>query len=748
MRKKCVVSIMSLLLAVGCAVGFAACDQDAPGGTDEPDEPHVHTEVADEAVAPTCTKNGLTEGSHCAVCGEVIVAQRTVPAPGHELSYHAGQAATCTQAGWNAYETCGNCGYTTYAEIPALDHNYVDGVCTRCGASDPDAQPTPGGTDEPDEPHVHTEVADEAVAPTCTKNGLTEGSHCAVCGEVIVAQRTVPAPGHELSYHAGQAATCTQAGWNAYETCGNCGYTTYAEIPALDHNYVDGVCTRCGASDPDAQPTPGEPESLLEFTFNGTSYALTGIGAHSDPHVVIPSEFHGYPVTEIGRQVFANRHWITEVTIPDSVTSIGYQAFSGCSSLTSIAIPDSVTSIEQAFYNCSGLTGVTIGNGVTSIGYQAFMGCSSLTSVTIGNSVTSIWGNAFAYCSGLTSIVIPDSVTSIGWGAFSDCSSLTSIAIPDSVTSIGDGAFSACSSLTSITIPDSVTSIGDGAFDNTAYYNDENNRENGVLYIGKYLIDAKTTISGNHEIREGTLIIANGAFMGCSSLTGITIPDSVTSIGVQAFMGCSGLTSIVIPDSVTSIGYGAFSDCSSLTSILVAEGNKVYHSAGNCLIETASKTLILGCSTSVIPADNSVTSIGYDAFHGCSSLTSITIPDSVTSIGGNAFWGCSSLTSIAILDGVTSIGYDAFHGCSSLTSIAIPDSVTSIESSAFYGCSSLTSITIPDSVTSIGYSAFEGCYNLETVYYTGTEEEWAAIEIGTWNDLLSRADIICNYTGE
>ena len=428
MRKKCIVSMMSLLLAVGCAGGFAACDQDAPGGTDEPDEPHVHTEVADEAVAPTCTKNGLTEGSHCAVCGEVIVAQRTVPAPGHELSYHAGQAATCTQAGWNAYETCGNCGYTTYAEIPALDHNYVGGVCTRCGASDPDAQPTPGGTDEPDEPHVHTEVADEAVAPTCTKNGLTEGSHCAVCGEVIVAQRTVPAPGHELSYHAGQAATCTQAGWNAYETCGNCGYTTYAEIPALDHNYVGGVCTRCGASDPDAQPTPGGTESLLEFTFNGTSYALTGIGAHSDPHVVIPSEFHGYPVTEIGGRAFADRHWITGVTIPDSVTSIGSQAFRDCSNLTSIVIPDSVTSIEyETFENCSSLTSIAIPDSVTSIGSQAFYGCSSLTGITIPDSVTIIGGGAFRDCSSLTSITIPDGVTSIGASAFDGCDSLTTV---------------------------------------------------------------------------------------------------------------------------------------------------------------------------------------------------------------------------------------------------------------------------------------------------------------------------------
>ena len=608
MRKKCIVSMMSLLLAVGCAVGFAACDQDAPGGTDEPDEPHVHTEVTDEAVAPTCTKNGLTEGSHCAVCGEVIVAQRTVPALGHELSYHAGQAATCTQAGWNAYETCGNCGYTTYAEIPALDHNYVDGVCTRCGASDPDAQPTPGGT-----------------------------------------------------------------------------------------------------------------ESLLEFTFNGTSYALTGIGAHSDPHVVIPSEFHGYPVTEIGGRAFAGRNWITGVTIPDSVTSIGGSAFSDCSSLTSIVIPDSVTSIERgAFYGCSSLTGITISDSVTSIGSQAFLYCSSLTSILVaegnkvyhsaGNclietasktlilgcstsvipvdgSVTSIGVSAFHGCSNLTGITIPDSVTSIGDSAFYGCSSLTSILVAEgnkvyhsagncligtasktlilgcstsvipadgSVTSIGDSAFFGCSSLTSIVIPDSVTSIGGDAF---------------------YGCSSLTGIT----IPDSVTSIGSFAFSGCSSLTGITIPDSVTSIGSQAFYGCSSLTSIAIPDSVTSIGGFAFYGCSSLTSILVAEGNKVYHSAGNCLIETASKTLILGCSTSVIPVDGSVTSIENSAFDGCSSLTSIVIPDSVTSIGGGAFYGCDSLT---------------------------------------------------------------------TVYYTGTEEEWAAIEIGSLNDVLYRADIICNYTGE
>ena len=287
--------------------------------------------------------------------------------------------------------------------------------------------------------------------------------------------------------------------------------------------------------------------------------------------------------------------------------------------------------------------------------------------------------------------------------------------------------------------------------------------------------------------------IGDRAFEWCSSLTSIMISDSVISIGEWAFGGCSSLTSITIPDSVTSIGVGAFGDCNGLTSISVDPQNQAYHSAGNCLIETQSKTLIAGCRTSVIPADGSVISIGESAFDDCVSLKSITIPDSVTSIGDRAFWRCSSLTSIdipesvtsigsaafsgcdllsiTIPDGVTSIGREAFLGCGSLTSIAIPDSVTSIGDLAFEGCSSLmsitipdgvtyigelvfngcsslTSIVIPDSVTSIGDGAFQYCDSLETVYYRGSEAEWNEIEIRVSNGNLLNANIIFNYTGE
>ena len=138
---------------------------------------------------------------------------------------------------------------------------------------------------------------------------------------------------------------------------------------------------------------------------------------------------------------------------------------------------------------------------------------------------------------------------------------------------------------------------------------------------------------------------------------------------------------------------------------------------------TATITGFTGSETDVIipstvnhnGVDYTVTTIGDQAFFGCMTLTSITIPDSVTTIGDSVFYDCTSLTSITIPSSVTSIGDSAFSSCSSLTSITIPSSVTSIGSMTFYQCNDLTSITIPSSVTSIGSSAFSGCSSLNEV---------------------------------
>ena len=185
-----------------------------------------------------------------------------------------------------------------------------------------------------------------------------------------------------------------------------------------------------------------------------------------------------------------------------------------------------------------------------------------------------------------------------------------------------------------------------------------------------------------HEISNGQHFIADSAFSDCSSLSDITIPNSVTSIGNEAFYGCSNLSNITIPNSVTSIGDSAFGRCVSLTNITIP---------------------------------NSVISLGDETFSICLNLTSIIIPNSVTNIGNGAFFKCSSLSSITIPNSVTSIGSDAFYGCSSLSSITIPNSVISIGADAFNGCSNLSTITIPNSVIIIGDNAFQSCLSLTDI---------------------------------
>ena len=140
-----------------------------------------------------------------------------------------------------------------------------------------------------------------------------------------------------------------------------------------------------------------------------------------------------------------------------------------------------------------------------------------------------------------------------------------------------------------------------------------------------------------------------------------------------------------------------------------------------------------------------VTRISHGAFSGCSSLTSIEIPDSVTSIGNSAFLNCSSLTSVTIGNGVTSISPNAFYGCSNLTSIEIPNSVTSIGYYAFYDCSDLISVTIGDSVTSIDSSAFSDCSSLTSITFGGTVEQWSAISFGSdWNSSTGSYTVNCS----
>ena len=438
---------------------------------------------------------------------------------------------------------------------------------------------------------------------------------------------------------------------------------------------------------------PNSVTTISEYTFNGCS----GITTVSIPNGVI----------SIGSHAFYGCYNLTAVTIPNSVTSIGDYAFSACSNMTSIAIPNSVTRIgDGAFNRCSELTSVTIPNSVTSIAYATFSECSSLTSVDIPHSVTSIGSYAFQRCVSLTSVEIPNSVTSIGGEAFAKCESLTSLTVPFSVTTIGSFAFGECIGLTLITVD-----TGNINYDS---------RDNCNAIIEK---STNTLVSGckNTIIPNSVTSIGDHAFQGCKGLTSVIIPNSVTSIGYSAFCDCNSLSAIMIDKEIPiSIDRYTFRYVNNSTCTLyVPAGCKTAYQKASWWNDFKNIEEY-DVDTDVLDTGSCGDNVSYTIFKDKSMVISGTgamWPNSSPSYINDGYY--KFIQRVIIEDGVTSIGYEAFKGCSGLTSVTIPNSVTSIGGNAFYFCSGLTSVTIPNSVTSIGWDAFFYCTSLTSIIVEG-----------------------------
>ena len=326
-----------------------------------------------------------------------------------------------------------------------------------------------------------------------------------------------------------------------------------------------------------------------------------------------------------------------------------------------------------------------------------------------------------------------------------------------SVTSIGGCAFEDCSSLTSVTIPNSVTSIGNNAFWNTGIYNDTSNWENHVLYIDNCLIRAEKTISGACIIKESTRLIASNAFDDCSSLTSVTIPNSVTSIGSFAFADCSSLTSVTIPNSVTSIGGYTFRGCSNLQSLTIGAGvlyvgsqestpvkviwlpntppsgyknlagtinyipNNQY-SLTNAYIYPFLSSMFETDGVKYIPISPSdrtcdVIDCIYDSTNLQIAIDSTVIFQGVEMKTKNimpyAFCKNDFIREVS-LGNSGNIERLAFENCSNLQTATISNTGT-IGLSAFYGCSSLTTARLGDSIKALGDNAFYECSSLQAI---------------------------------
>ena len=460
---------------------------------------------------------------------------------------------------------------------------------------------------------------------------------------------------------------------------------------------------------------PANISELCDYAFSGCTGLTT---------VTIPAT-----CLHVGDYVFNGCTSITTTTIAEGVKYVGNYAFFNCSNLQEIVIPDSCEFLGQgAFYNCSKMSSATIGITVPAINDYTFMNCSSMQTVVVGLSVTTIGDYAFKNCSSITRITTRTGVVSIGDGAFMNCTAITRATLAATITDIGSYAFYGCSALTSITIPRLVTIIRESTFEGcsalaTASYNGTVETIEDRAFFG-------TAISA-FNYKEGLSKLGSASFAD-TSLTNVTLPDSLTLIGQHVFDHCQLLT-VSMPSCVK----------------LDANCNRVFEDNGAEMIITIrfvndpvlDDYLLYQSGAKQVLIDEGITTIGNYTF-ARNSFEAIELPISLTDIGNYAFYLCENVSTIRVPQNVVTIGQYAFAKNFAMTDIYMPDSLQSIGQYALWKvededvhefltltvyynlgtiCDSLFQaqhmqyVVVDDSVKVICNSVFANCPNLKTV---------------------------------
>jgi BspA type Leucine rich repeat region (6 copies)/Concanavalin A-like lectin/glucanases superfamily len=329
------------------------------------------------------------------------------------------------------------------------------------------------------------------------------------------------------------------------------------------------------------------PFPFTYTTNGGTTITITGYTG-SGGAVTIPSTINGLPVVGFGDYAFSYCYNVTNIVIPEGVVFLGSGAFFNCAGLTNVILPNSLINIgDAAFNSCWALAEIRIPMGVTHIGAAPFMGCTSLKSITV-DAANPAYSSAdgVLFDKNLTMLlkcpvsrsgdyVIPDGVTWISTYAFDQCSGLTSVIIPDGVINIEFGAFGGCAGLTNVTVPASVTSIANEPFVNCHHLQsiavDANNPAycsvDGVLFDKNHttLIQFPGGKAGKYTVLAGVTTIIRGAFQGCSGLTTIIIPGSVTDLSWTVFLNCNNLGGVYFLGNAPSLTASTFQSGSGVT---------------------------------------------------------------------------------------------------------------------------------------------------------------------------------------
>ena len=770
------------------------CDGCSDSYEDNYVSPLGHTEEELKMIESTCTSPGLTKGSYCALCGEVVMAQEAIPALGHKEVIMERVEPTCTTTGLTEGVYCGLCNTFIVSQetIPTLAHNYASNwshdelghyhECEDCHSKDEVIAHTPNiasPTEEENQEciecgyiicakleHTHTmhyfepnnptcvdpgnigyyfcescqryyldqlgyneitdyeelyilelghdEVKDNKVEATCTEAGLTEGSHCSLCKEVIIKQNEIPALGH--SWNNGvitKEAICDELGVRTY-TCNICSDTKTEDINALGHTEnvlkaIEATCSTTGLTEGTYCSVCNKilkAQEIIPLLSHQTvidqavKATCTETGLTEGSHCSVCSTIivKQQVINALGHKV------VIDEGVEATCKSSGLTEGSHCSVCNDIlVIQKEIPALEHhvviekelrptceeagwkehsycdvcyyyiiEFEEIPALGHNYVNNICTRCNVHYYTKGLKFTlnddqesySVAIGNAKTA------------TEIIIPNiyngkPVTTIAELAFSSAQALK-IVVPESVTSIANRAFQSNRSLESITLP----FVG--------------NTLNGTTNTHFGYIFGASGYSGNSQYVPASLkevIITGGtidssAFYDCNSIESIVILSNITTINKSTFYKCNGLINVTLPNTLETIDKYAFQRCTSLKNITLP---------------------------------NNLKTIVESAFITCTSLQSINIPDSVTEIGASAFSGCSALTNVKLSNKLTTLNMSLFSNCTSLETIDIPNSVTTIYSMAFYKCTSLKEMVISDNVTFIAGNVFSDCTSLRSI---------------------------------